>query len=131
MFGASSYSLCLSMPLLRLAPKVNFLRKSQDKSSKSQVMTWLFWKILKSQSHDFDFFGNLKKSQVMTLTWLDLVTCRASLPLLPMLLCCLLLINFYFRMKFLKWWWKKNIFFLFFGMTKLLWTRILMPRSKI
>ena len=33
----------------------------------------------KSQSHDFDFFGILKKVKVMTLTWLDLVTCRASL----------------------------------------------------
>ncbi len=47
----------------RLAPKVIFFRKSQVKSSKSQVMTWLFSKFQKSQSHDFDltWLGDLPR----------------------------------------------------------------------
>jgi hypothetical protein len=39
-----NYDLFFLDILSRLAPKVIFLRKSQVKSSKSQVMTWLFWK---------------------------------------------------------------------------------------
>ena len=61
----------------RLAPKVIFLRKSQVKSSKSQVMTWLFWKNQKSQSHDFDFSEktkNWKKSKSWLWLWLDFLT---------------------------------------------------------
>jgi hypothetical protein len=33
-----------------------------------------------SQSHDFDFFGILKKVKVMILTLLDFMTCGTSLP---------------------------------------------------
>ena len=62
------------------------------KSSQVKVMTLTFFFGAESQSHDFDFFLYRKKSKswlwlffignkvkVMTLTWLDFVTCRASL----------------------------------------------------
>jgi len=37
---------------------------------KSKSWLWLFWDFEKSQSHDFDFLGILKKVKVMTLTFL-------------------------------------------------------------
>jgi hypothetical protein len=45
--------------------KVIFLTFFQI-SKKVKVMTLTFWDFEKSQSHDFDFFGILKKVKVMT-----------------------------------------------------------------